>query len=233
MCKFHKVVARDAATNPETGVFDPGRYCVMLGVMTTFRMEQYMPSMYTLNGFKPEEMTTPEAIESFESSGLKRPIAEIEAETAALLPIIRQALDTVARSMDISMTALNNPDTLTKDGYKHCAKMAPDFTRTGPFMEEAVVELVTGYDDGDKKTYASQRLRIVDVAHKPQYEPLRAAAAFLLEQSGVDAALKRLFEGSVAKIFITAAEDAAAGRGLENDGCVMCGHGSRRNAPGM
>ena len=55
MCKYHKAVARDIATN-DAGDFDPGKYAVALLAMAQFRIEQYMPTMFNCTGFDPREM---------------------------------------------------------------------------------------------------------------------------------------------------------------------------------
>lgn len=224
MCKFHKDVAREIATSPLTGDFDAGQYCVALLAMAQFRIEQYMPAMHGCDGFVPADMTTETAVKALEGSGLKRPRAQIEADFTPQIVQMRRAMALTARSCDLSVESLNIPDTLTKDGYKHCAKMAADVTKNGPFMDEAVVQLFEGYDDEDK-TWARGPLTLAPQAHKPQFEAIRMAAEHYLAQPGVTQTLQALFEDSLVRVF----EDAhhASGPGLKSDGCVMCGHGSR------
>jgi hypothetical protein len=225
MCKFHKDVARDIATDPVTGTFDPGRFSVALLAMAKYRIEQYMPAMHGCDGFMPASMTTDAARQAFAASGLHSSFEEGRAYRDAHIAALRAAMDRTAAAFDLSMQALNNPDTLTAKGYRHCEKMGPDISKAGPFMDEAVVQLFKGYDD-DAKTWARHDLHLVSTAHKPEFEPLRAATEYFLAQPGVEPALHRMFEHSLFRIF----EEARLGSGspgVETDGCVMCGHGSR------
>lgn len=225
MCKFHKDVARDIATDPVTGVFDTGRYSVALVAMAKFRIEQYMPAMYACDGFVPALMRTDEAKQALDEAGIRKPLAEIKAYRDAHIDALRAAMDETAETFDLSLKGLNIPDRITKDGYQHCAKMKPDPTQNGPFLDEAVVELFEGYDDAGK-TWARHDLRVAPVAHRPEFEPIRAATAHFLSQSGVTPILQVMFENSLARIF----EESRLNEndpGLETDGCVMCGHGSR------
>lgn len=225
MCKFHKDVARDIATDPSTNEFNPGKYCVALVAMAHFRTEQYMPSMFSNDGFVPSTLRTPEAIKALDDSGLRKPLKEAQAYRDSHIDVLRSAMNLTAKSCDLSMTGLNIPDTITKDGYQHCEKMGPDITKNGPFMDEAVVQLFKGYDDAAKKTWAKGQLTLIDEAHKPQYEAIRQATEFFVSQPSVKEALKGMFENTVVRIF----EEARINGGidLKTDGCVMCGHGDR------
>lgn len=226
MCKFHKDVARDIATDPATGQFDPGKYSVALMAMAKFRIEQYMPSMHGCDGFVPEKMFTPEAIRALEESGLKKPEAEIQAYRDAHIDAMRAAMALTAEAYDLSLKGLNIPDNITKDGYKHCEKMPADLTKNGPFMDEAVVQLFQGYDD-EGKTWARGPLSLLSKAHKPEFEAIRTATEHLISQPGVTDVLKQMFENSLVHVFETARQEFDAGHTLKTDGCVMCGHGSR------
>jgi len=231
MCKFHKDVARDIATTPETGAFDAGKYAVALVAMAHFRIEQYAPALFTNDGFNPKTLTTPEALKALKDSGLEKPLAQTLAFRDAHIRALKEAMELTAKSCDLSMQGLNIPDILTKDGYQHCASMAPDVTRNGPFLDEAVVQLFKGYDDEAVKTWAKGALSLAEEAHKPQFEAIRMAAEFFVSQPGVLDTLRGMFENTVARVFEEAkAEDAKA---LKSDGCVMCGHGSRadKNRP--
>lgn len=227
MCKFHKDVARDIATNPVTNEFDAGKYCVALLAMASFRIEQYMPAMHGCDGFIPAEMTTKKATFAFAASRLETPPASIAAYRDAEIGAVRQAMAQTAATHDLSLAALNVPDMVTREGYKHCDSMAADPTKNGPFMDEAVVQLFTGYDD-DAKTWATGPLSFADNAHKPVFEPIRAAAAHFMAQPGIRDTLRIMFEHSLSRIFVAAQDDLNAGNGFEKtDGCVMCGHGDR------
>ncbi|MBU0858798.1 MAG: hypothetical protein KJ667_02570 [Alphaproteobacteria bacterium] len=227
MCKFHKDVARAVATHPVTNEFDAGRYAIGLLAMASFRIEQYMPAMHGVDGFVPAQMATPEAQESFAASGLQKPAKDIESYRISHIGTLQRAMDVTGESFDLSLTGLNIPDIITRSGYKHCAKMDPDPTKNGPFMDEAIVELFEGYDDPEK-TWATGELTLANTAHKPEYEALRKAAAHFMMQPAVAEILRQMFEDSVAEVFSNAQQDLEAGRGFEEtDGCVMCGHGDR------
>lgn len=230
MCKFHKDVARDIATNPMTGEFDSARYCVALLAMAKYRTEQHVPALWSVDGYDPAKMLTPEAITAFDAAGIKKPIEECDAFRNENIGQLHRAMDLTAASCDISLSGLNIPDRITKDGYKHCDKMPADITKNGPFMDEAIVQLYTGYDDA-AKTWARGTLTLVDEAHKPQFEAIRLAAEHFVTQPGVEPILQQMFANTLAKVFLQARATLDAGHGLTTDGCVMCGHGSRKNDP--
>ena len=228
MCKFHKDVARDIATNPLTGEFDPGRYCVALLAMAKYRTEQHMPAMWSVDGFEPGKMITDEAKAALDGSGIKKPIAECDAFRDANIGALQTAMDLTAKSCDVTLAGLNVPDIITRDGWQHCPAMKPDITKNGPFMDEALVQLYAGYDD-EKKTWARGTLTLVDEAHKPQFEAIRMAAEHFVSQPGVELTLRQMFANALSKIFQQAQAEFDAGHTLKTDGCIMCGHGSRKN----
>ncbi len=226
MCKFHKDVARDIATN-DNGEFHPGKFCVGLLAMAKFRIEQYMPSMHGCDGFQPAAMTTDSAIQAFNLSGLHTSLEAVQSYRDENIKFMKTAMDLTDASFDLSREGLNIPDNITKDGYKHCGKMPADITKAGPFMDEAVVQLFSGYDD-EAKTWATGDLELVDEAHKPQFEAIRMATEHFLAQPDVVHKLQVMFENSLVKIFEEARTlDVPS---LETQGCVMCGHGSRRES---
>lgn len=230
MCKFHKDVARDIATDPLSGAFDAGKYSVALVAMAKFRIEQYMPAMHSIDGFVPEQMITDEARDALAQSGLQKTTAEITDYRNAHIDGLRAAIARTADVIDLSMRGLNIPDIITEKGYQHCARMKPDPTQNGPFLDEAVVELFEGYDDADK-TWARGTLELVEQAHKPAFEAIRLATEHFLSQPDVVPVLKAMFENSLVTIFQSAHDDHENGRGLATKGCVMCGHGSRAPKP--
>lgn len=225
MCKFHKDVARDIATDPVTGKFDAGKFCVALLAMAKYRIEQYMPAMHGCDGFTPAAMTTDTAQQALESSGLQSSINEGQAFRDAHIAGLHHAINATAQSYDLSMQALNNRDDITAEGYQHCPKMGRHINQAGPFMDEAVVQLFNGYDD-EAKTWARGDLSLLSAAHKPEFEAIRAAADHFLSQSGVEPTLHRMFEHSLFRIFEEARVSPDA-PGVKTDGCVMCGHGGR------
>jgi hypothetical protein len=230
MCKFHKDVARDIATNPQTGDFDPGKFCVALLAMAKFRIEQYMPLLHGCDGFTPGEMTTEAAVKALDESGLRKPAAEIQAYRDAHIAALRAAMDVTARSTDTSLSGLNNPDRIVKGGYKATCCAEPDPTKGGPFMDEAVVQLFEGYDDA-AKTWARGDLTLAPQAHKPQFEAIRLATEIFITHPGVVDTLKQMFENSLVRVFEEA--QSANAPAVKSGGCVMCGHGSRAPKPGQ
>lgn len=160
MCKFHKDVARDVATDPATGQFDAGKYSVALVAMAKFRIEQYMPAMFSCDGFVPAQMLTDASQKAFAASGLAKPVDAIKAYRDANIKFVRDAMTRTATGHDLTLKGLGIPDNITQDGYKHCNKMPADITKSGPFLDEAVVELYDGYDD-DKHDYVSGEFPLV------------------------------------------------------------------------
>lgn len=225
MCKFHKDVARDIALN-DNDEFDAGKYATALVAMASFRIEQYMPAMHGCDGFVPEVMLTDTAKEAFTASGLTRPQAEINAFRDRHIDGLRAAMNLTAQSVDLSLEALNIKDRIVRGGFKATCCAEPDPTKNGPFLDEAVVELFTGYDD-EGKTWARGALWLLDEAHKPEFEAIRMAADHFISQDGVRDTLQGMFEHSLASVFQNAEASLAAGLSHHSDGCVMCGHGSR------
>ena len=182
MCKFHKDVAREIATDPVHGTFDPARYAVALVAMAQFRIEQYMPSMFGTDGYSKYALASDRGVAAFAGSGL----AGREKNYPPGMDELRRALP-----QGLSLKALNLPKNPVRD--------------VG-FLDEATVELFENYT---APGYAAGELRIRDRAHKPEFEPIRAAAADFLEQPGVTDALRAHFEYSLARIFTEAREEAS------------------------
>lgn len=220
MCKFHKDVAREIATN-DAGEFDAGKYSTALISMALFRVEQYLPALHGVDGFNPALMATDTAKQAFAASGLQKPQAEIQAYTNQHIDGLRAAMDLTANSMPLTLESLNIPDRIVQGGYKATCCAEPDPTENGPFLDEAVVELFTGYDDATKK-WTSGPLSLVDVAHKPQFESLRCAVEHFTSQDGVRDVLQGMFERSLASIIQSAEADLAAGHVRDSQGCAMC-----------
>lgn len=220
MCKFHKDVAREIATN-EAGQFDAGKYATALVSMALFRVEQYMPSMHGCDGFNPALMITKTAKEALASSGLGRSQAEIQSYLSENMAQLRSAMDCTAASMPLTLADLNIPDRIVQGGYKATCCAQPDPTENGPFLDEAVVELFEGYDDASKK-WASGTLSLVQTAHDPKFEAIRMAAEHFASQSGIRDVLQGMFERSLASIFQSAEADLAAGHVRDSQGCAMC-----------
>lgn len=189
MCIFHENVARDIAT--QDNHFDPVVYTVARVVLARYHIEQYMPEMFGCSGCCSADMTTDLARREFRASGLEKP----------LLEILRYRNDNIARLQD-AMTSTGTRHALTIEGLKLPADPMQDNT----FMDEAVVDLLEGYTGKD--AYAGGPLYLKKTAHKPEFEPLRAAAEDFLNQPGIEPILKQMMENSIAELFI-AANDVA------------------------
>ncbi len=230
MCKFHKDVAKDIATDPVTGDFNAGRFCVALLAMAHFRIEQKewaMPEMYECDGFNPEELATPQAVAAFARSGLATAEAEIKAYRDDHIGLLHAAMDKAAEGHDLDLAGLGVPDMITKDGYRHCASMPADPRKNGPFMDRAVVDLFAGYDDPRTREYATGDLRLISADDLPAdmaaYEPIRAACERFISQPGIMDALRVMFRHSVARLFQSAESDLSQGKGLRGESnCIMC-----------
>lgn len=183
MCRFHKDVAHDIATDPVTGRFDPARYSVALVALAKYRIEQYMPAMFGCDGYNKYEMAAAEGVKAFAESGLAKPEADIRRYRDGHIARLREAMDATAAAHDISIAGLNLPKNPLRD------------TR---FLDEATVELFEGYT---RPGYAAGPLTLKAAAHKPGFEPIRAAASGFLSRPGVEPVLKTMLENSLVSIF--------------------------------
>jgi hypothetical protein len=229
MCKFHKDVAKQIATNPDTGLFNPGKYAAALVAMAHFRIEQYMPPMFGCDGFVPAEMATDVAVKALADSNLRACPHTISRFFDDHIDDLRAAMDKTATAVSLDEADLNmKPGQLTQDGFKVTCCAKPDPTINGPFLDHAVVYLFEGYDDA-AKTYVSGTLRLAEEAQDPRYEAIRMAAEHFSNQDNVLDVLKQMFEDSLVTVFKAAPSDLAAGRGFEKTaGCVMCHDDDRR-----
>jgi|GEM_PF-1085557 hypothetical protein len=180
MCKFHQSVAREIATNPATRHFDPVLYSVALVAMAKYRIEQYMPSMSECDGNSPYVMASSAGVSAFERSGLTD---KIVANDGTDIAILRLAMAATLRAQGMTLAGLNLPKDPVKDGT---------------FLDEAAVDL---YEDYTAPGYAARPLTLKAVAHKPAFEPIRAATEHFLKEIGVVDALRRSFERSIVTIF--------------------------------
>ncbi len=183
MCKFHKAIARDVATNPETGEFSPAQYAVALVAISKYRIEQYMPPMFGCDGYSRHEMATPKAIAAFEQSGMRKLVHHADPYHDNNIDALRAAMAETAVAHDVSLSGLNLPK---------------DPVRDMRFLDEATVELFEGYTGPG---YAGDEIFLKDTAHKPEFEPIRAAAAHFMAQGAVEPILRRMFEHKTAVLF--------------------------------
>lgn len=242
MCRWHKHAVKQAATDPATGEFDVAKYAVGITAMAMYRIEQKqwdMAELFEVDGFNPEEVLTEAAQAAFTRSGLAKPQADVEADLSAHIAKLREALDQLAASCDLTPEGLNITDRITKDGYKKTCCAPADPRENGPFLDAAVVNLFKGYDD-EQRSFARGDLSLIDAdellaleddetvaahdrSHLPMLEGLRHATEIFLSQAGVKEALEETFKDSVAYIFQTAQDDLDNGRGLSGpSNCIMC-----------
>ena len=242
MCKWHKLAAKEAATNPHTGEFNVGHYTVALTAMSQFRVEQDkwgLPQLFAIDGFNPEEILPADKMQAFEQSGLNKPVHDAQRDLQINIAIMRHALEETGFMHDMSVDALNIQDRITKDGYKKTCCATPNPRDNGPFLDAAVVYLVKGYDDAER-SYASKDLTLVssheletmtsdttvsadDRKHLPLLHGIRNAVESFLEQPGVPKALEQAFANTIPVIFQMAESDLKAGRALTGKSdCIMC-----------
>ncbi|HIF26488.1 MAG TPA: hypothetical protein EYG18_07195 [Micavibrio sp.] len=235
MCKFHKDVARDIATDPVTGDFNAGHYAVAMLAMGHFRMEQYMPEMYHADGFVPAELATESAQgalkAAFNRAAMRSCPHAMQRDYDKFMPMVRDAMAKTAAQFDLTHEGLNiAPGKITKDGYKATCCAQPDPTINGPFMDYAIVYLFDGYDDAEK-TMATGKLTLLEESPSAQHEGIRMATEYFIAHDGILPALQQLFEDTVVKIFKDAPAAVAEGRGYqETKGCIMCHDDERRDA---
>lgn len=253
MCRWHKLAAKEAATNPQTGEFNVGQYAVALTAMGLLRVEQDkwgMADLFEIDGFNPKELLEDGIWQGFAQSPYNKDLRTAQRDLALNITILRHALETTAQAFDLSPATLNIQDRITKDGYKKTCCAQPNPRENGPFLDAAVVYLAKGYDD-TLRSYASGELALItadeleqlqddpsvsehDRRYIPVLEGLRSATEYFLALPDTRKALEGAFANSLTVIFQTAADDLAAGRGLEGPSdCIMCegAKGRKTNNP--
>ena len=242
MCRWHKLAAKEAATNPITGEFNIGQYAVALTAMGLFRIEQRqwnMAELFEIDGFNPNEILQNGAWNAFQKSDLQRRSHDAQRDLSISIAHMRHALEETGLSFNLAPEALDITDRITKDGYKKTCCAAPNPRENGPFLDAAVVYLAKGYDTADR-SYASGRLSLItseeledlkndptvadnDRPFIPLLEGVRGATEFFLSQPNIMSALEQAFANSITLIFQTAEDDLKAGRGLDGPSdCIMC-----------
>lgn len=244
MCKWHKLVAKTLATDPQDGVFDVGKYAVALTAMSINRVEQEkwgLPSLYSIDGFNPDEILKDEVQKHYRSSSsfLDKTEKELEQSLARQIDILRDALNNTDRCCDITSEGLNIYDNITSEGYKKTCCSPANPRENGPFLDASVVYLFKGYDtkqraraSGDLELITFEDLEALqndpsvaqnDKNFIPLLDGVRQATEFFLSHDGVLEALDGSFKSSIAYIFSTAQADSQLGRGLKGPSdCIMC-----------
>lgn len=231
MCKFHKDVARDIATDID-GRFDPGAFAVAVTAMAHLRTEQFVPSLFGVDGFVPAQMADADIQQALSDARLKECSHAADRFRSQALPLLQRAMARTAARHDLSVDGLHlSPGTYTAQGYKATCGAPPDPTVNGSFLSYAVVHLFQGYDDAAKTVSTRDgALSLIATAEHEKFEPIRAATAHFYGQPQVAETLKRMFLDTVVRIVRAAPADAAAGRGFAaTAGCVMCHDDDRRN----
>lgn len=230
MCKFHKDVAADVATD-ENGAFDPGKYAVALVAMTHFRIEQYMPAMFNVTGFVPAEMVTDEAVQALKDSGLRTCPTAVRKYRDENIGKLRAAMDETAKVFRLTPEDLNVPSSdgeITKEGYKPTPQSTPLKDQNHPFLNTMMVYGMEGYDD-EEKTYASKKLTLSAEAPAPEFEAIRMATEHFISQPEVMNILEQMFEDKIARIFKEAPANLEDGPKTAAP-CAMC-HTESRQPP--
>lgn len=242
MCKWHKLAAKEAATNPITGEFHVGQYAVALTAMGLFRIEQekwQLAELFGIDGFNPNEVLQANSWQSFERSGLGKRLHDAQRDLSIHIAHMRHALEETALCFDLNPDTLGIKDRITKDGYKTSCCASPNPRENGPFLDAAVVYLAKGYDDVDR-SYAGGALELISVdelvalkndstvaendrQYIPVLEGVRGATEYFLSQPNIVQTLEGAFSNSIALIFLNAEDDLKAGRGLDGSSdCIMC-----------
>lgn len=94
MCKFHKDVAREIATDPQTGKIDTTKYQIALVSLAKWWVQQYMPSL-DVSGYSPYELATQQAQDAFKATHLPKSNSDIQSYKIENIPFLRHAINTV------------------------------------------------------------------------------------------------------------------------------------------
>lgn len=185
MCKFHKDVARDIATDPATGQFNSVAYSIALVALAKFWIDRYMPEMSDCDGYSNYAMAGATGVAAFEKSGLNADLDMIEANRDKFVGFVRDALGKVINEQGLTLQSLNLPKNPIKNST---------------FLDKAMVEIY----DGDPAV----ELTLKKVSSEPDHEPLRQAVEAFYAVPGIENALQTMQEGSFARLFIEAREKA-------------------------
>lgn len=255
MCRWHKLAAKDAATDPITGNFNTAKYAVALTAMGLLRVEQKqwgLEQLFEIDGFNPEEILTTDIQTMYSKSPYAGQDMELlKASFEKSVDIMRAALDKIENDHDyFTADNLNIPKGVTIDGYKESCCKPANPRDNGPFLDAAVVYLAKGYDD-EKRSFASKPLELVtadelvalfsdptipenDRAYLPDLIAIREYTEHFLAEPDVKNALETAFSSSVSYIFDTAKDDLDKGLGLSGPSdCIMCegAKGRKSNPP--
>lgn len=181
MCKFHKDVAREIATDPLTGGFDPLAYSIGLAALARYWIDRYIPEMTNCDGYSNYEMASRAGISAFEKSFLPKDIDSINAYHADTIGDLRAAVKAVIETKGLTLAALNLPKNPVKN------------TR---FLDIAMADIY----EGDPAI----GLMLRSAAKAPSQDPLRNAVSALFAQDGIEEKLQKIQEGSFSKLFLEA-----------------------------
>lgn len=181
MCKFHKDVAIDVATNPVSGVLCPLRYSITLCALAKFWVDKYMPDMGHLDGYSNYEMSTAATRHSFALSDLEKDPRKVHDGQAERIIFLRGAVDKVIADLGLTPQLLNLPK-------------SPD---TSPrFLDQVML----GMYDGEPQ----HELTIKASVDNPKHEPLRHVVEHIYKISGYGHAVEQSLRSNISALVLDA-----------------------------
>lgn len=183
MCKFHKDVAMDVATNQEDGSVDPLRYSITLCALAKYWIDKYMPEMGYQDGYSNYEMSSQAARRAFENSGLEQDLEKARAGQAQRSAFLRRAVDQVIAELALTPSGLHLPKRPDKSPH---------------FLDSVML----GIYEGDPQV--EWELKSDSDVTNARHKPLRNVLERFLAMDGVCDALEQSLKSSVSNLFIQA-----------------------------
>lgn len=143
MCKFHKDVAREIATDPQTGKVNKTKYQIALVSLAKWWVEQYLPTVSVL-GYSSYELATQQAQDAFNATELPKTETQMKVCRARNLPFLREAINKVVEegkySFSFSQTKLDKSMTDLYDGdpYKKLTLVSKSPTEEFETFRQAI-----------------------------------------------------------------------------------------------
>lgn len=181
MCKFHKELAIDIATDPVTKKINPVAYSVSLVALAKYWIDRYMPDIPDCDGYSPYAMMSPKAVAALDKSGLEQDVALIGAFRDSNIGHVRTAILNLIEEQQLTLESLN----LRKDPMKD-----------ERFLNNSMLAVF----EGNPRIELTLRRTVDD----PAYEPLRQAVEDFTGRDNIQAILQKLIEGNFARLFVEA-----------------------------